>query len=292
MTNMNVRGYALWLILLLAPAMALAQGSEGAAGLLAKYKANTPLFEHNMFGRPLMLESTEAPDKLIGDIHAVIDQPFGKVSDSLKAPAVWCEILMLHLNTKHCAVQESAGATTVAVALGRKFDQPVSEAQRIEFAWRPATLASDYLSVELTAPSGPLATRNYRIELEATPLDAGKTIIHLAYSYSYGFAARLAMQGYLATIGSDKVGFTVTGKDSAGQPDYVGGVRGVVERNTMRYYLAIDAYVSAPGDQRLDERLAQWFDGTERFARQLHEVDRGDYIAMKHREFTRMKATR
>jgi hypothetical protein len=31
---------------------------------------------------------------------------------------------------------------------------------------------------------------------------------------------------------------------STGQPDYIGGVRGLVERNTMRYYLAIDAYLS------------------------------------------------
>jgi len=31
---------------------------------------------------------------------------------------------------------------------------------------------------------------------------------------------------------------------STGQPDYIGGVWGLVERNTMRYYLAIDAYLS------------------------------------------------
>ena len=96
------------------------------------------------------------------------------------------------------------------------------------------------------------------------------------------------MQGYLATIGADKVGFTATGKDSAGEPSYVGGVRGVVERNTMRYYLAIDAYMDAP--KQLPQRLATWFDSTERYARQLHEVEREDYLAMKRNEYKRLSS--
>ncbi len=94
------------------------------------------------------------------------------------------------------------------------------------------------------------------------------------------------MQGYLATLGADKVGFTATGKDSAGEPAYVGGVRGVVERNTMRYYLAIDAYMDSP--RQLAPRLAAWFDSTERYARQLHEVEREDYLAMKRNEYKRL----
>ena len=32
-----------------------------------------------------------------------------------------------------------------------------------------------------------------------------------------------------------------------------------------------------------------WFDSTERYARQLHEVDRDDYLAMKRNEYKRMK---
>ncbi|MCY1186091.1 hypothetical protein D9M73_269280 [compost metagenome] len=58
-------------------------------------------------------------------------------------------------------------------------------------------------------------------------------------------AARVAMQGYLATIGRDKVGFSIVGNNARGQPIHVGGTRGVIERNTMRYYLAIEAYLSA-----------------------------------------------
>src|SRR3546814_16967541 len=61
-------------------------------------------------------------------------------------------------------------------------------------------------------------------------------------SYGYGVAGRMAMQAYLATAGSAKVGFTVTGKDGHGQPIHIGGMRGAIERNAMRYYLAIDTH--------------------------------------------------
>jgi hypothetical protein len=91
------------------------------------------------------------------------------------------------------------------------------------------------------------------------------------------------MKGYLATLGSDKVGFTK--KDG----DYIGGVRGVVERNTMRYYLAIDSYVNAPAASQLEQRLGTWFDATEQYAQQLHEVDRNDYMEMKRHEFQRLQ---
>ena len=81
-----------------------------------------------------------------------------------------------------------------------------------------------------------------------------------------------------------------------GQPEYVQGVRGVVERNTMRYYLAIDAYLAAANtanndteNAQLERRLENWFDSTERYAMQLHEVEKADYLSMKRSEVERQK---
>ena len=34
----------------------------------------------------------------------------------------------------------------------------------------------------------------------------------------------------------------------------------------------------------------RWFDATERYARQLHEMDRATYLAMKQREYARQQA--
>ncbi len=291
MKHSMFRRLALWLFLLLLPAVALAQRQLGSAEpLQAKYGAVQSQLSQNVFGRPLVLESSEASGQLSGNIFAVLNHPFSDVSAALSQPTVWCDVLMLHLNTKGCTVHSTGDAKTLALFAGRKFDQPLSDAQRIDFVWQPTTVAADYLSVGLRADKGPLSTRDYRIELEATPTADGKTFMHLGYSYAYGTAARIAMQGYLSTIGSDKVGFTSTGKDASGQPGYVGGVLGVVERNTMRYYLAIDAFMEHPTKAKLEDRFALWFDSTERYARQLHEVERDDYLTMKRNEYKRMSS--
>ena len=86
----------------------------------------------------------------------------------------------------------------------------------------------------------------------------------------------MGMNMYLATSGRDKVGFSVVERAADGRPVYVGGVRGVVERNTMRYYLALEAYLGtleAPGAERLDKRLRAFHAGLERYPRQLHELE-------------------
>jgi hypothetical protein len=253
-----------------------------AAELRAKLQSLAPQLARNAFRRPLALESSEAADRLSGDVYALVDHPFARVSGALREPAAWCQVLMLHLNTKHCAVK--GGGTALAVAIGRKFDQPIADAQTITFAYTAGKTDANYLNVRLSADTGPLSTRDYSIVFEASPMDGGKTAIHLRYAYAYGTAARLAMKGYLATLGSDKVGFT-----PAGQGGYIGGVRGVVERNTMRYYLAIDSYLDAPGAAQLEQRLAAWFDATEQYTRQLHEIEKSDYLAMKRHEFQRMQ---
>ena len=173
------------------------------------------------------------------------------------------------------------------MALGRKYDQPVDDAYKLHFDYKPVANGADYLRAELTSADGPLGTRDYRIAVEAAPLDATHTMLHMSYAYGFGFTARVAMSAYLSTAGSDKVGFSITGTGSDGKPSYVGGVRGLVERNTMRYYLAIDDFVAAPAPGQLDQRLNAWFDATERYPRQLHEMDKADYLAMKQTEAKR-----
>lgn len=81
--------------------------------------------------------------------------------------------------------------------------------------------------------------------------------------------------------------------DARGRGKYIGGMRGVVERNTMRYYLAVEAYLgalSAPADSRLEKRLNGWHDAVERYPLQLHELNRDEYLAMKRKEIQRQRA--
>jgi hypothetical protein len=151
------------------------------------------------------------------------------------------------------------------------------------------------VAVQLDAVDGPYDTRDYRLLAEAIPLDSRRTFLHMGYALSHGATSAFAMQLYLGTVGRDKVGFTRLEPGGGNDEGFVGGMRGVVERNTMRYYLAIDAYLdslAAPAGQQLEKRLQLWFDATERYPRQLHEVARDAYLRMKHDEVARQGASR
>jgi hypothetical protein len=257
-----------------------------AGALRAKYASLADALRNNPYKRPLHIESADAANTLKGDVYALVEHPFGTVSAALAGAAPWCDIMILPINTKDCHVREKPGGTLLSVRIGRKSDQPVKDAFPIEFVYRVAETSPEYFAVRLDAETGPMGTHDYRVLVEATPVENGKTFLHLRYSYGYGVAGRIAMQAYLATAGAGKVGFTTAGNE------LVGGMRGVIERNTMRYYLAIDAYLdaaSAPPAQRLERRLAIWFDATEQYKRQLHELDRDAYLAMKRREVQRQQ---
>ncbi len=264
--------------------------ADDAGSLQGKYGELREQLRNNSFNRALYIDSTESGDTIRGDVYAVLDHPFKTVSQALKDPGEWCDIMILPFNTKYCHATEGAGAPMLDVRIGRKVDQPVQEAYRINFAMHQVAATGDYFESRLTAASGPVGTKNYRIAVSAVPLDSGKTFMHLSYSYGYGFAGKVAMQAYLSTAGASKVGFTVTGKDGNGEPIYIGGSRGAIERNAMRYYLAIDAHLaslSLPQDQRLEKRITTWFNNSEKYAKQLHEMDRAQYLAMKRGEYER-----
>jgi len=265
---------------------------EHAAALLAKYATLKEELRHNKFNRPLAMRSHEGADGVTGEIHALLAYPFAIAAPALTEPAQWCEILILHLNTKYCRPATDGQPAILHVVVGKKYDQPIDEAYRVDFSYRVAARTANYLQVNLDADEGPMGTRDYRIVVEAVPTQDGRTFFRLSYSYSFGPVARLAMQLYLATVGRDKVGFTVVGKATDDEPRYIGGMRGAVERNTMRYYLAIEAYLgalSSPATARLERSLRDWFAASEGYARQLHEMERDEYLAMKHKEHARQK---
>ena len=205
----------------------------GAQALQAKYTALTSQLAKNEFERPLMIESTESDKSVSGNAYAVINYPFATIATAFKDPDNWCEVLILHLNTKYCRAEGDSSRSVLAVSLGKKHPQEIRD----------------------------------------------------AYSLSF--------EGYLATMGSGKLGFTQIERQPGGPKAYVEGMRGAVERNTMRYYLAIDAYLGSlntAAPEQLERRLQYWFDATERYPRQLREIDRNAYLTMKRSEHRRQQA--
>ena len=279
-------------IALLAAALLLGGSAraQDAAALRAMHDSLHAKLAASPFQRPLVLESTMSSGDLKGDVYAVVDQPFSIAGPALQGMAHWCELLILHLNVKNCSAVGAPPGEVLSLIVGRKFDQPLDDGYPVRFAYSTPMASGDYLRVQMAADTGPLGTRDYRLALEAVPLDARHSFLHMSYSYAYGTAARLAMQMYLATAGRDKIGFSVTGNGSDGKPSHIDGVRGVVERNTMRYYLAIESYLgalSATPAERDEKRLRDWFAATERYPAQLHEMERDQYLAMKRSELQR-----
>jgi hypothetical protein len=268
-----------------------APAESGATALQARYSALAQQLARNEFQRPLVIESSESPNSVSGNAYAVINYPFTTVSTAFRNPGNWCDVLMLHLNTKFCRSEGEDSPSVLEVSIGKKTRQEIKDAYTLAFDFRLAKASPDYMAVQLNADKGPLGTNNYRINLQVTPIAGGKTFMHLQYSYGYGMAGRMAMQGYLSTIGSGKLGFTQV--EGGGEKRYVDGMRGAVERNTMRYYLAIDAYLAslaAPPAEQLEKRLQHWFEATERYPRQLREIERTAYMTMKRSEHQRQQA--
>lgn len=267
-----------------APSASATTVSGSADALRARYAQLKPRLEHNAFGRPLYLVSQEGPQVLQGDVYGVVDHSFIEVA-RLTDAANWCKVLTLPFNMKSCTTHGDA----LSIFIGKKNYEPVEKAYRVDFRFVPVSQGPEYFERRLQAREGPLGTRNYLILLEAASIDDQHSFIHLSYSYEYGTMSKIAMQVYLSTVGAKKVGFSMT--DEGGQPHLVGGMRGVMERNTMRYYLAIDAYLnslSAPPDQQVTRRLNDWFSMSEKYRRQLHEMDRDEYLAMKLEEARHM----
>jgi len=294
MFSLRFRGMGSFWKLLAAAGLLLAALAAAAdpAELRERHAALQEQLRDNPYHRAMYINSSESGDTLTGDVYAELDHPFESLAGSLKDPAEWCEILILPFNTKYCHATSGPDGPGLMMRIGRKADQPVNDAYRLDFRLRAVAARPDYFESQLFADSGPMGTHDYRIVLSAIPLDARRAFIHLSYSYSASGIGRLATQVYLNTTGAEKVGFTVVGHDSNNQPIFVQGVRGIIERNVMRYFLAIDAHLtslSVPPEQQLDKRIQTWFNLTEQYARQLHEMDRAHYVAMKHGEVERQQ---
>ena len=245
-----------------------------SGSLHTKYNDLREELRSNSYGRQMHIDSSETSNSLQGDIYAVLDHPYDQVKQAMTDPGAWCDIMLLPFNTKGC----QASGNRLSVRIGRKSNQPIADAYRIDFSFNNVSAGANFLETRLNAAQGPFGTRDYHINVEAIPLEGGRTFMHMSYAYGFGGAGRFAMQAYLATAGASKVGFTTD------------GVRGAVERNAMRYYLAIDAYLNtmdAPPAQRVERRIENWFSATERYPRQLHEMDRDSYVQMKRQEYDR-----
>lgn len=286
--NMKILLCLLAVVALIAgPALAVETPRQGEDLLREAYHRNLARLTSNSFGLPLVLESVVQGNNVRVDVYGIFDAPLSKVANVLKVPANWCDIVSLPPNVKACTYGGLPGAWLLTFYLGRKVYQPPELTHQVIYYGRKLEERQKYLDIVLTAEAGPFGTRDHRLRFEALLLDAQKTFVHVVYAYRDTAALRLVAKGYFATLGRGKVGFTVAGADQYGEPVYIGGPRGAIERSAVRYYLAIEAFMSTlhyPVEQRFNMRIRQWYDLANRYPKQLFDLDKQDYLTFKNAE--------
>jgi len=262
--------------------------------LIEQYQELKGELANNVFGSPIVLHSQTSQHHAEGEVFAVLETPFAAVSDMLTQPEHWCDLAILHINIKACTFNTQESIQKVTFYVGRVYYQQPSQAFPLEYRFELKDKTKTHIYIQLSSADGPFGTHDYLTTLEAVPIDDQHSFIHFQYRYHFGALARLAMSTYLATFGRHKVGFTQEeGLTVTGEPAYVKGVQGVVERNTIRYIYAVQALLEAnqlPKDKQRHQAFDNWYTLISRHPRQLVEYTRDEYFERKSQELKNQQA--
>lgn len=255
-------------------------GSRWAVGgaLAATLAGGAPAAEP-AFHRPITLSSRIEAGEVAATLESVLDSPLADVRAALADARRWCSVMVLHIDVKGC----SAGPGALHLAVVRRYDLPVEQATPYDFDFQLNQDSPEQFSVQLHAEHGPYGTSHYDMRFEAVPAGPLRTAVRLSYGYHQSTATAWALGFYFGTFGRGKVGFSQEA-DGKGGTQPVAGVRGLLERNLMRYFLAVEAASSTPQPvtpAHYDRRLRQWYEASEHYPRQLHEVTLDTYLALK-----------
>lgn len=263
----------------------LASTAWGEASLLQRYQELKDGQAPTLPGTTISLASAEQGMVLSAEVSSILDYPFDTVAAALARVENWCQVMPLHFNIKACTYETRESGEELTLYSGRKYYQ--SPEDSVAMAYRFETLQQDdgQLSLRLSAGHGPANTRDYRITLDAMRVEEG-TLLHIRSSYRPSTLSSLLTRTYLNTLGRDKVGFSRIEQD--GEMQLVQGIRGVIERNVMRYHLAVEAYLrtrTLPAATRHEAALASWFRQNDSYPQQLHEMSEADYLENKRKEW-------
>lgn len=250
--------------------------------LLEKYREIESELKTSSFGLPVHMESFVDSNSSHVDIYGTVNHPFDMVTKNLQVPSGLCDIFMLTINIRACTYKKIDSDWLLTVYQVNRYFDPIESAFPIRFKFS-GDQQQEQFGISLAANEGPFSTRDHQFQIEAVPLNESTTLIRLHYFFSYSSFGYFKIKSYFWLFNRYKVGFTVV-NDKPGNPAYVTGLRGAGERNVMRYYLAILAYLDAlgsPPDQRSEKRLTLWYDLTAKYKKQLFEMEKEDYLAYK-----------
>ncbi len=256
----------------------------GKASLLEHYHRLKNDGSITLPGTHINLASYEQEDVLSAEVHSIVQTPFEEVTAALAQARNWCQVMPLHFNIKACTYKKHGSGDILTVYSGRKIYESPEDSYQMSYQFEVKQHDDKRLSLRLYAEHGPVGTSDYLIELDAVPVAEG-TLLRIHSSYRPSWLSSMLTGAYLSTVGSGKIGFSLVEEYGELQP--VQGIRGIIERNVMRYHLAINAFFSTqslPEESRHEATLASWFKQNDSYP-QLHEMDEEEFLDIKRKEW-------
>ncbi len=259
---------------------------EGPARLHERYVTLEPKLRASVFNAPIYIESNDRDGLIRGEAYGVLPHAFTVFSATIQQPAAWCDFATLHFNIKGCVYRSRTGSGILTIYSGGKQYEDPRNARRHEFLYTVRAATHDYLNILITSDDGPIDTSDYRIEVAAVAL-GNQTFAQVRFSYRYRTLTRMMSATYFATLGRNKIGFTVIDRDKDGNPVYIKGRSGGMERSVMRFYLGLQALfesLAQPESERFEWRIRRWYVLTDKYRRQLYELAQDEYLDTKRKE--------
>jgi hypothetical protein len=283
----NVACLALFVLPLIGLPLRASWGGEAVPQrFFGYYQELQEAIRRGPFGFPLQVRAEERRDLVSAEALGIMDHPLQAFGAAVSEAASWCEFIPLNLNIKACTIQWDAREPLITLYIGGKGYLSPEWASQQPYRFLVRARQREYVAVELSALQGLLGTKAHRLEFEAASVD-GRTVVALRSSYEQSAASKLATTIYLATVGREKVGFSRERLSPDGQASFVRGAQGMIERNLMRYYLVLKAFLDTqalPDGRRFEARISTVYDLMERYPAQLHEMERAEYLDAKRRE--------
>jgi hypothetical protein len=255
--------------------------------LIDKYHKIEKELEKSSSGIPFYLESSVSKNASHVDIYGTVNYPFDVVKNELQEPTHWSDIVLPHSSVRACTYKKVNDTWLLTLYNVKKFQDPLEDAFELKFEYRVIAQQPGFFAISLAAREGPFTTKDHRFGLEVVPLDEDRTFIHLRYSFGYSLIGYFLMRNYFILFSGGRVGFSAIDTDRDGHPVYVSGLRGAIESDVLRYYLAVLAYmdtIKIPVDQRFEKRVNQWYDSTARYKKQLFEMEKEQYLTYKRHD--------
>ncbi len=255
------------------------------ARLIDEYPLFKEKLAHSAFGLPIYLESSDTQ----GTVYGVLSFPYATLEAYFSRPEVWCGVFLLHSNTKACTYLVRQPHCALILYNGNKDYETPSEAVRVAYDFNVVNSNSADFQVVLNAEKGPFFTKNYRMDFQAIPLTERSAFVRFEFSYQSDPVIRKLIAFYLATWGRNKIGFTVAGQDDEGNAVHIKGPRAILERNVIRYYLGILAFLETAERNewpQVKKRFDLWYDLTGRYPKQLYEKEKDAYLRVKEKEWS------